>query len=142
MTFFQSLLLLFLLVPLGEIYILIQVGELVGTLPTILMVVLTALIGASLVRTQGILTLIQVQAELSRGQVPAIALVEGVVILCAGALLLTPGFVTDTAGFMCLVPPWRRQVVTRLVQRYLSPISKRRRASGRIIDGEYSRDEE
>lgn len=142
MTVFQSLFLLFLLVPLVEIYILIQVGEWVGALPTLLLVVLTALVGASLVRMQGISTFMQVQANLAQGHMPAIALLEGVVILCAGALLLTPGFVTDAVGFACLVPPWRRRGINRLLQRHLSNIAERNSTSGRIIDGEYSRDEE
>jgi UPF0716 protein FxsA len=142
MTIFQSLFLLFLLVPLGEIYILIQVGEWVGALPTLLLVVLTALVGASLVRMQGISTFMQVQANLAQGHMPAIALLEGVVILCAGALLLTPGFVTDAVGFACLVPPWRRRGINRLLQRHLSNMAERKDTSGRIIDGEYSRDEE
>lgn len=148
---FRWLLLLFLLVPLIEIYVLIKVGGLVGALPTVLLVVLTAVLGAALMRMQGLSTLARVRTSLDRGEIPATELVEGALILIAGALLLTPGFVTDAAGFACLVPPWRRLLarwllargIARLhVQGHARQAGGQRGARGRVIEGEYRRDDE
>lgn len=106
-----ALFLLFLLVPLVEIYFLIKVGSLIGALPTVFLVVFTAVLGVLLLRYQGWVTWQRVQASLARGELPAIEMLEGMVLLIAGALLLTPGFVTDLIGFACLVPRLRRALV-------------------------------
>lgn len=102
------LFLLFLSVPVAEIYLLIQIGEVIGAGWTILGVVATASIGAWLVRLQGILTLHRAVKNLRKGETPAVELVEGLFLLVAGALLITPGFVTDTIGFLILTPRIRR----------------------------------
>lgn len=114
---FRVLLLLFILVPFVEIYVLIEVGARIGAPWTIALVVLTAAIGAALVRRQGLATLSRVQASLDAGALPATELVEGAFLLVAGVLLLTPGFVTDAAGFALLVPPIRRALAQRLLAR-------------------------
>jgi len=96
--------LFFLLVPLVEIYVLIQVGSVIGALPTVILVVLTAVIGVGLLRSQGLRTWMRAQEQLARGLLPAVELLEGMLLMLAGAFLLTPGFVTDTLGFLLLVP--------------------------------------
>ena len=144
MSAFQWLLLLFLVVPLVEIYLLIEVGGIIGVLPTIGLVVMTAVLGAFLMRAQGFATLAKVQDELQRGEVPAVPLFEGALILIAGALLLTPGFFTDAFGFLCLVPPLRVRVVQWFLGHHLSKQSPNEAApqGGRIIEGEYRKDED
>lgn len=101
----------FLAIPLIEIYLLIKVGNVIGAWPTVLLVVGTALLGAVLLRAQGLFTYQRVQQTLARGELPAVAMLEGLVLLVSGALLLTPGFFTDTIGFLLLVPPLRRWLI-------------------------------
>lgn len=114
---FRILFLLFLVVPLVEIYLLIKVGGLIGALPTVFLVVFTAVLGAFFIRLQGFSTFTRVQGMLRRGEIPAIEVLEGVVLLICGALLLTPGFFTDTLGFLALVPPLRRAVILWALRR-------------------------
>jgi UPF0716 protein FxsA len=102
---------LFLFLPIAEIYVLIRVGGLIGAIPTISLVVFTAVFGAMLMRSQGFATLRRVQASLTRGEVPTVELLEGLVVLVGGALLLMPGFITDALGFLALIPPVRRVAV-------------------------------
>jgi UPF0716 protein FxsA len=110
--------------------LLVTVGGVVGVGWTIFLVVLTAVIGASLVRSQGISTLARSQEILARGDLPAVELLEGVALLIAGALLLTPGFFTDGVGFLLLVPPLRR----RLIRSWVLKALDRRLASSRRAD--------
>ena len=105
---FVRLAMLFILVPLVELYVLIQLGSHVGVEITIGIVVITGLIGAWLARMQGIKVLREVRASLARGEMPADAIVDGLLILLAGAVLLTPGVLTDALGFALLVPAGRR----------------------------------
>ncbi|MCF6235697.1 MAG: FxsA family protein [Gammaproteobacteria bacterium] len=107
----KVLFLLFLIIPIIEIYLLIQVGSIIGAFYTILLIVLTAIVGAFLLRIQGIATFRRVQENIARGKVPAMELLEGLMLLVGGALLLTPGFFTDALGFVCLVPTLRRGVI-------------------------------
>lgn len=100
-------LVIFVIVPLLEVYAFISVGDEIGVLRTLLLCVLTAMIGGFLVRQQGLDTLFKAQAGLSQGQLPVRELFDGFCLVIAGALLLTPGFVTDTIGFSLLVPPFR-----------------------------------
>ncbi len=146
MGLFQWLLLLFLLVPIVEIYVLVQVGSVIGALPTVAMVVLTAVVGAALIRAQGLSTLARLQRELESGELPALTLIEGAVLLVAGALLLTPGFVTDAIGFACLLPGLRRALIARLLAARLAPGGRPAgpgAGSGpRIIEGEFRREDD
>jgi len=112
---FRSLFILFLLVPLIEIYFLIQVGSVIGAAWTVFLVVATAVIGAGLLRQQGFSTLQRAQTSLAHGEIPAIAMLEGVALLISGAMLLTPGFFTDTIGFILLVPTFRQAVIKQLL---------------------------
>ena len=138
-------LLLFFTVPLVEIYVLLEVGGVIGALPTIGLVVLTAVIGAGLIRAQGISTLGRVQSELERGELPAVGIIEGALLLVAGALLLTPGFVTDSLGFLILVPPLRRRAVESFVRRRLATAAGGPGAGSggpHVIEGEYRREDD
>lgn len=115
-SMFRVLFLLFLLVPLIEIYFLIQVGEVIGAGWTIFLVVATAVIGAFLLRMQGLSTLQRAQMSMSQHQLPAMEMMEGVALLISGGLLLTPGFFTDTFGFILLVPPFRQALLKKMMQ--------------------------
>ncbi|MEJ2417565.1 MAG: FxsA family protein [Exilibacterium sp.] len=147
----RTLLLLFVLVPIAEIWVLIAVGEQIGALPTIGIVLLTAMIGVALLRQQGVSTLIRVQQRLEVAEVPAREVFEGVIIAVGGALLLTPGFITDAFGFACLIPVTRRLLIRQLLSRihilqeggHHGPPGKRPSPSGRgkTIDGEYRRED-
>src|SRR5690606_19661020 len=101
------LFLLFVLTPIVEMWVLIKVGGVIGALPTIGLVLLTAVIGLALLRMQGFATLLRARQKMEEGQLPAKELVEGIFLAVGGALLLTPGFVTDALGFACLLPGTR-----------------------------------
>ena len=109
--------LIFLTVPLVEIFLLIKVGNIIGA-PWTALVVLTALVGAWLVRLQGLSALNRVRQSAARGELPALELLEGLFLLAAGALLLTPGFFTDIVGFACLTPSLRRLLIRLAVRRF------------------------
>lgn len=98
---------IFIAAPLAELYLLLKVGSVIGAGPTVLAVVATAVIGAALIRAQGRAALKEARAALDAGAPPVAAAVHGVFLLIAGAFLLTPGFVTDTLGFLLLIPPLR-----------------------------------
>ncbi len=115
---FPILMALFLVIPIIEIYLLIKVAGIIDWLPTIGLVVLTAVIGASLLRSQGSQTYMRFNQALSEGRAPANEILEGVALLIGGALLLTPGFFTDLIGFFCLLPFTRRPVATLIVNRF------------------------
>lgn len=127
--------------PLGELYVLIKVGGTIGAFPTIYLVVLTAVIGVWLVRRQGLSILSRVHTTLDRGEVPAIELVEGALVLGAGFALLIPGFVSDAAGFALLIPPFRHWLVRRLVAHWRVEANGTRaeRRQRQVIDGDWTR---
>ncbi|NKB63802.1 MAG: exlusion protein FxsA [Gammaproteobacteria bacterium] len=138
--------LLFLVVPIIEIYLLIEVGSQIGSLFTIFLILFTAGLGAFLVRAQGFSTFARVQMQLAKGESPAVEVMEGICLFVAGALLLTPGFFTDAIGFLCLTPPLRRLMINSVIRRGLqrnaggfggANYGSNRSATGRIIDGEY-----
>ncbi len=107
----MSVFIVFLVVPLMEIYLLVQIGAQIGPGWTILCVVLTAFFGAWLVRLQGLATWRRFQRSLSQNILPAQELLEALCLLVSGALLLTPGFFTDFVGFMCLIRPFRKIIM-------------------------------
>ena len=96
--------------------ILIEVGGMIGPLPTGGLVVLTAICGVWLLRLEGMATLTRVQEKLQRGEIPETELLEGIMLIIGGALLLTPGFATDIVGFVCLVPGLRRPLAARIIR--------------------------
>lgn len=104
---FAALALLFLVVPFVELYLLIQVGQVIGALPTIAVLVAVSVAGAWLVKREGLATLRRAQVQMSNGRVPGTELIDAVLIVFAGALLVTPGFLTDVIGILLLVPPVR-----------------------------------
>ncbi len=103
-----KLLLLFILVPALELILLIQIGQLIGTLPTIGLIIFTGVLGAFLAQRQGVQVLTRMRAELRAGRLPADSIFDGVIVLIAGAFLMTPGILTDALGFLCLIPTARR----------------------------------
>ncbi len=129
----------FLAVPIIEIYLLIQVGQVIGAGWTIMLVVLTAVIGVWLLRIQGLSTLTRAQQKLQENELPAREILEGMGLLVAGALLLTPGFFTDGVGFFLLFPPTRIWLVSRVASRMVVSTSihgqAHRERDGNVIDG-------
>lgn len=111
--------LIFLVVPVIEIYLLIQVGQVIGAWWTVGLVVLTAIIGVRLLKIQGISTLIRAQEKMQSGDTPAQEMLEGIGLIVAGAFLLTPGFFTDAVGFSLLIPAVRRALVGAIVSRMI-----------------------
>ncbi len=109
-------------VPLLELYVLIQVGQVIGALPTIAVLVVVSLLGAALLRREGARTWRAFRDATARGRVPAREVADGALVLLAGALLLTPGFVSDVVGLLLLVPPVRavlRRALTTWAARQL-----------------------
>lgn len=105
---FIRLLILVTLLPVLEIWVLIESGRAIGAWPTVALVILTGIAGSWLMRQQGVELLGKIQREMAAGRVPAGALLDGALVLAGGLLLLTPGFCTDLAGFTMLVPVTRR----------------------------------
>jgi UPF0716 protein FxsA len=133
--------------PLLELYVLIEVGSEIGALPTVLISILTAVLGAGLVRMQGLSVLFRVQQSLARGEVPALEMFEGALLLVAGILLLFPGFITDAIGFLLLVPPLRRWLVLAILGRGGSmgvgtPPSAAEADRIEVIEGEFRREKD
>ena len=143
-------------VPLIEIAVFIEVGGRIGLGWTLLLIVITAVLGAWQLRLQGLATLNRARAQLDQGVLPARELFDGLCLLFAGALLLTPGFVTDTVGFLLFLPPvrdfLRRQASDRMARQgpdgsartrvwvngeEVSPGNRPRGGQGGIIDGDY-----
>ncbi len=140
------LLLVFIGVPLIEVALFVLIGEQIGLWATLATIVLTAIIGTALLRAQGLATLQRVQEELNRGGVPVEAVFDAACLLVAGALLLTPGFLTDFIGFLLFVPTvrrvfgswlWRTLQRNAKVEVWSSSQTVRRDRSGRVIDAEF-----
>lgn len=139
---FRLLFILFITVPLIEIYLFIEIGTQIGAIPTIGLILGTAILGAFLLRLQGLKTLADIRQSLDSGELPALSLVEGLILLIAGALLLTPGFFTDTLGFLCMVPALRRKVAKFLLERFFTIRAQQRKGQHRdqqpiVIEGEF-----
>lgn len=136
---FRLLFILFLTIPLIEITILIEIGKVFGAGYTIALVIGTAALGAALLRHQGLSTLAKVQMNMNQGHLPATELVEGLILLIAGALLLTPGFFTDVFGFLVLIPTLRQRIAQSLLSNFIQSHinTSKQTASGNIIDAEH-----
>ncbi|HDD44495.1 MAG TPA: FxsA family protein [Candidatus Desulfofervidus auxilii] len=111
---FLKLFILFTLVTILELALIIEVGSRIGIMYTILLIIGTAILGAYLAQSQGLAILMRIQNELKAGILPNDTLIEGLLILIGGVLLLTPGFVTDTLGFLCILPPSRKRFREKL----------------------------
>jgi len=153
----RFLLLVFIVVPLVEMMLLFEVSDVIGGLSTVGLVVLTAVIGIQILKRQGISTLLRAQHRLQSGELPAQEIVEGMMLAGAGALLLTPGFITDTLGFTFLTGPLRRPIAGYIIrsgvvkfmgsgarggsfQFWPSQRNSRDSGDGNIYEGEYSED--
>ncbi len=113
-----KLFLIFAVVPIIELSVLIYAGSRIGTLNTIAMILLTAVVGAYMVRLEGLGVLYRIQRDLNEGIFPAEEIINGAMILVAGALLLTPGFFTDLAGFLMVIPA-TRELIKPTLKKYL-----------------------
>jgi len=120
------LLLLFIVVPAVELYLLLEIGQRIGALPTFALIVGTGVLGAWLVRLQGLSVLERVRTETAAGKLPAGAMVDGIIILIAGAVLMTPGVLTDAFGFACLIPGVRNVFKRWLNRRFEGAIEQGR----------------
>lgn len=114
----KFLFVLFIVMPVAEITLLIKVGQQIGALYTASLVVLTAFIGSLMLRQQGLSTLFRAQERINSGQIPLQEMLEGIFLAVGGALLITPGFITDVFGFLCLIPITRKGLV-RLAGRHI-----------------------
>jgi UPF0716 protein FxsA len=110
MNLLGNLALLFVIVPIVELMLLIQLGQVVGLMPTLLLVLATGVGGAILARAEGVRVFFQFQRELASGRLPGQAMLDGIAVLVGGAFLLTPGVLTDMVGFSLLFPPTRRWI--------------------------------
>ena len=135
---FVRLLLLFTIVPLVELFLLVKLGTVAGVGPTVALVIFTGVLGAWLARQQGLGVLRRLGEDLAEGRLPADALVDGLLILIAGAVLLTPGLVTDALGFLLLVPRGRAVVRKMTVARFERRF---KRGDPEIIDVEWKVEE-
>lgn len=136
--------LLFLVIPLVEIYLIVQVGASLGVLPTIALLILISVVGGWLVKREGVSVIARVRRDLAAGRMPTDGLVDGALILGAGTLLLTPGFLTDIFGVLLLLPPIRAVVRKALILRYrgkattfVAGSARRHFGSGRFGTGRY-----
>lgn len=111
----RFLFLFFIAVPLTEMLLLFEVSDRIGGLPTVALVVATAVIGVQILKRQGLSTLLRANQRLQSGELPAQEIVEGMMLAGAGALLLTPGFITDTIGFILLTGPIRRVLARKII---------------------------
>ena len=125
---FPYLLLLFTVVPAVELAILIEVGTHIGAGNTILLIIVTGILGASLARYQGFVVLNQIQQNLNKGNMPSEQLMDGLMILVGGIVLLTPGFITDTIGFLLMIPLSRTLIKLWVKKRFEHMI-----ANGQIV---------
>ena len=152
---FKLLIILFILVPIIEIAVFIQIGEMVGLSWTLVVVILTAVIGVNLLKQQGFRAWRDIQISIAQGKMPAIEMASAAQLLFAGGLLLTPGFVTDIIGFLLMIPQIRYYLANKLIAKgslsatsYYSATYQQTNQSqpfeddnqpsnGRIIDGEF-----
>lgn len=150
-------LVLFIGIPIIEMAVLIQVGTMIGVFPTLALVLLTAIIGAALLKQQGLATLTRASQRLNSGELPAREVAEGLILAVGGALLLTPGFVTDTVGFLCLIPGTRQWFISQAMKRMVvrgqgtsfftfgsgsGPFGPKAGGRDDIIEGEYREETE
>jgi UPF0716 protein FxsA len=133
-------LILIIALPLLEIYVLIKVGGLIGAIPTIALLVFSAVLGTLLLRWQGFVTLRRVRDALARGESPAGDLRDALLVLISGVLLLIPGFISDIVGLLCLLPPLRRSLTRAASKRRPpgdGPATAKPRPEPHVIEGEF-----
>lgn len=141
-------LILLLLIPTIEMMVLIEVGSQIGSVLTIALVFLTAIVGVGIIRQQGMATLLRAQEKIESGAVPALEIAEGFLLALAGAFLLIPGFVTDAIGALLLLPFFRRTIATVLFVKFVTNRSSHSSYSqysqqgkdSSVIEGEFEKD--
>jgi UPF0716 protein FxsA len=134
MNIFRFLFVAIVAVSFLELYVLIAVGSILGALPTFFLIIASAALGSFLLKQQGLATWQRFQSTLAKQEVPAYELTEGFLILLGGALLLTPGFITDAVGLICLLPSLRQKIIAYLMQHFFAqPISK----NDNVLEGEF-----
>ena len=121
---FIKLAILFITIPICEIFIFLEAGNLIGPLPTLATVILTGIAGAYLARTQGLELVAKVQKSLNHGELPSDELLDGLFILAGGLMLLTPGFLTDLIGFVCLTPLVRQPLKKKLGEWFAGKLAR------------------
>ncbi len=133
-----------LVLPVLEMYVLIKVGAEIGAITTILLVLLTAFMGLFLLRQQGFRTLFNARTKIERAELPLEEIFTGIFLAVGGALLLTPGFITDFIGFLCLFPSTRKFLTSLVINYFLnsfgfSPQNNKKKADW--IEGEFKKEE-
>ncbi len=119
-----------------ELYVLLAVGSVLGALPTIFLIIMSAALGSFLLKQQGLATWQRFQESMARQEVPAYQLMEGFLILLGGALLLTPGFITDAIGLICLLPLLRQKIISYVMRHYFTVSPKN---NDNVLEGEFSK---
>lgn len=149
MNFRYLFLFLFLIFPLLELYLMIKVGSEIGAIWTIFIIVFTGVLGALLLRQQGFSSMMRVREAMNRGEIPALPLFEGFVILIAAILLIIPGFITDVLGLFFLITPLRQRLISKIITfQKIQPTPTEpeqpplKKPDKRIIDGEYTREDD
>ena len=151
MGFVGSFLLTLLVISFSELWLLVRVSDQITFAGTLALCILTGLVGGSLVRYQGMRTLGRFRSQLAQGKVPADELLEGIVLIVLGALLIVPGFITDTLGFLLLIPPLRRlalrwvkrRTAHRITFHHMGPMGPVGPSpSHEVRDAEFEEDEE
>jgi UPF0716 protein FxsA len=112
------LVLLFIVVPIAELVVIIQVGQSMGVLTTVLLLIVVSVVGAWMVKFQGIVLLARARSKMARGEMPDDELIAGIAVLFAGALMLTPGFITDAVGLALLISPIRAVLIGFVRRRF------------------------
>ena len=133
-----------LVLPVLEMYVLIKVGAQIGAMTTIFLVLLTAFVGLFLLRQQGFRTLFNAKTKIERAELPLEEIFAGIFLAIGGALLLTPGFITDFIGFLCLVPSTRKVLISLIVTYFFNSFSfspQNEKKKSDWIEGEYKKEE-
>ena len=154
----RFLLLPFIILPILEMLVLIEVGSVIGAWNTVALVLFGAIIGLQVIRQQGVSTLIKAQQKMAAGELPATEIVEGFMIAIGGGLMLVPGLVTDVFGILLLIPPVRKYIIKRMIasgrwqvqQTNIYEAEYRRESHwesqhtqiNHTLDGEFSKDDE
>ncbi len=127
-----------------DLYLLIQLGSVIGALNAVILVVFSAVLGVQLVRHQGLATLREAQLRMAQGETPERSMVEGLMVLLGGTLLMLPGPLSDGVGLLMMIPPIRRAVAAWVVKRifwFFPPGPPPSGGGGRLIEGDYRREE-
>lgn len=138
MNILRTLFLSIIVVSFLELYVLMIVGGILGILPTLFLIIASAGFGSYLLKQQGLATWQRFQTTLAKQEMPAYELMEGFLILLGGALLLTPGFITDIVGLICLLPKFRAEIIAYAMKHHFGKTMSQDNAS--VLEGEFHTD--